>query len=119
MWLPCSDDRGLVMDSATERFQLSSRQDSTRVRGHICCLTKDNDDFPKICSHDSTSSNDGEVSNRMVVDATQVNGMHRGFNDFHVAPGNNAAMGTTIDQSGPIVVWYHELPGIDVERPGA
>jgi hypothetical protein len=106
------------MDGAPERFQLSSRQDSLGVRGHIRCLVKDDDDLPEISSHDGTSSNDGKISDRMVVDATQINGMHLGLNDFHVAS-SNTAIGTAIDQGGPIVVWGLELPGIDVEKPGA
>jgi hypothetical protein len=78
---------------------------------------KDDDDLPEIRSHDGTSSNNGKVSNRMVVDATQVNGMHHhGLNDFHV-PSSNTAIGTAIDQSGPIVVWVLSCRVLTLRSP--
>jgi hypothetical protein len=79
---------------------------------------KNDDDLPEISLHNGTSSNDGEVSDRMVVNATQINGTHRGLDDFHIAS-SNTAIGTAIDQGGPIVVWSLELSGIDIEKPGA
>jgi hypothetical protein len=79
---------------------------------------KNDDDLPKISSHNGTSCYDSEVPDHMVVNATQVNGAHRGFNDFHIAS-SNTSIGTAIDQGRPIVVWSLELPGIEVEEAGA
>jgi hypothetical protein len=79
---------------------------------------ENDDDLSKMSTHNSTCSDDGKVTDGVVINTTEINGTHGGFDDLHITT-RDTAIGTTINQGGPIVVWSLDAPGIDVEAPGS
>jgi hypothetical protein len=106
-----------LKDLASKSFELTSREDSTGVTGHISDLVDDENNIALWCSDDTTSGHQSEIANRMVVNATEINGAVSSGDDTHVASGNTT-VGTTVDEGGPINTRGTEGTSVDTDGDG-
>jgi autotransporter passenger strand-loop-strand repeat protein len=87
------------------------------ITSHISDLMDNENNIALGGSNNTTSSHQSEVADSMVVDTTKINGTVSSGDDSHVASGN-AAVGTMINEGGPIDTRSTEGTSVDTDGDG-
>ena len=71
----------------------------------MCTLVNNEDDGAALCFNNTTSGNEVEIADGVVINATEVNGFLGGGDDAHIMT-DDGSIGTPINKSSPEVVQF-------------
>ena len=101
---------GGVVDTPAEGLHLARGENSLAI-GHMSTLVDDENDMPSISADNTSGLDKGEISDRVIIDAIEVDGGMMLGDDTHVTA-NDAAIGTVVYEGAPLA---GQVSGMDGE----